>query len=186
MGRGVCLVRDHAVASDQAGWLEGRIGDQQAAVKFLQCEPGLDTQFLHEDPARVAVHGQGFSLAARSVHSEHQQTAHPLSERVLIQQDNEFCNDLVVPPQLKVDVKSQFQHIQAAFRQPSALGLGERAWQAGERDSVEKAESRIEQAVCLLQVAAGDRNAPRLCRLLFKDVQVKSHVGDSYGVSAAE
>jgi hypothetical protein len=119
-----------------------------------QLVAGIDAELLGEQPPAVGEHPQRLGLPPAAVQRDHQQSPHPLPQRVVGHHGREVRDNLLVTAQRQQDVRPLLRGRGAQLAQACPLGLGERAWHPRERHAPPQRERRVERAHRARQVAA--------------------------------
>ena len=157
---------------DRGRRVERRVLAQDRLVARPERWPGLDAEFLDENPPRLVEHRERFGLSAAAVEREHELAAQVLAQRVAGDQRLQFGHQRRVAAELEIGVDARLQRLEA---QPLEAAISSAA-----HASKVKSESAAPAPECesFVQARRGEREgaigkpAPALGQQAFEDCRV--------------
>ena len=160
--------RDHAVRSrPPVAVVERGTGPRRVAVEQLQGQvvrggqdgihgqhllanagqvaARIDAELLGEHPPAFGEHPQRLGVPSAAVQRDHQQSAHPLPQRMVGHHGRQVGHDLLVAAKRQQDVGPLFGGGGAQLAEPHPLGLRERPGYPGEGDTPPQRQRRVER-----------------------------------------
>jgi hypothetical protein len=113
-------------------------------VNAGQVSAWIDAEFLGQDAPALLEYPQRLGVPAATVERDHQQSAHPLAQRMIRHHRRQVGYDFLMPAERKQHVGLLFGGGGPQLAQPHPLGLRERPRHSGERDASPQRERGVE------------------------------------------